>query len=202
MKNEIIGLEDKNEKVMGITDEHIIISSKKHKDIDSLKEATVKSGLLEGLKVIPLANINEIHYNKREDRLHLKYEKKGKQKSDSFLLSEPERRESIADYLASTKNLNKQETSESTTKPLVINTLITIGVPILFWQFRETAIAAQNGEHYEATGRRRGAAQMFANAIESLGPTWVTVIGAAVMLYMVYHTYNRYKNPSKVVKYS
>lgn len=202
MKNEIIGLNDKEEKVMGITDDQIIVSSKRHKDMDSLLAATIKSGMLETIKVIPLTDLRELSYNKKDERLHLKYEKKGKQKSDSLLLTEVEMREPLAEYLAGTKNFSRQETQESTTKPLIINILITLAVPVFFWQFRDMAIAAQHGEHYEATGRRRGAAQFLANIVETLGPTWVTVIGAAVLVYMIYYTYQRFKKPSTIVSYN
>ena len=52
-----------------------------------------------------------------------------------------------------------------------------LAIPVFTWVFRGMAIDAQNGEHYVATGRRRGSAQLFANAVEAIGPMGITIIG-------------------------
>ena len=38
-------------------------------------------------------------------------------------------------------------------------------------------LEAEQGIHYEASGRRSGIKQLLANVVEALGPFWVTVIG-------------------------
>jgi len=64
------------------------------------------------------------------------------------------------------------------------------------------AVDAQNGEHHVATGRRRGSSQLFINAIEAIGPTWVALIGLIGLLAMAYVTYRRFSNPASEISYS
>ena len=67
---------------------------------------------------------------------------------------------------------------------------------------RGLALEAEQGEHYVASGRRSGIKQMFANIVESLGPTAVTAIGSLIIVYLVYRTFKRFSNPAKDIIYT
>lgn len=201
MKNQIIPLGEKNRKVFGFTDEEIILSSKGHKMFDSLLESAEKSGVFETVKIIPLKSIKELNFNEKDNTFTIKFDKAGKIKKDRVQLDDTSIRESLVSEIAETLNFNKNVSSESKTKPLLLNLLGVVIIPILTWVLREMAIDAQNGEHYVATGRRSGLKQLVANAVEALGPTGVTIIGILGVLYMLYVTYKRYNNPASEIMY-
>ena len=78
---------------------------------------------------------------------------------------------------------------------LFIIIAITIG-------FRMIATDAQSGKHYVAEGRRKGAGQFIADLVESIGPTWVTLIGIGALIITAIIAYKRYKNPAIITTYS
>ena len=201
MKNQIIQLGEENRKVFGFSEDQIIFSSKKHSSFDTLLSATEKSGLLESTSTIPVKSISEITFNEKDESFTIKYDKSGKTKKDVVLLKNVSSRESVVEEIASLKGFSKNIVDESKTKPLLLNLLVVLAIPIFTWVFRGMAVDAQNGEHYVATGRRSGSAQLFANAIEAIGPLGITIIGALGLAYMVYRTYKRYQNPASEVKY-
>ncbi|MFT5512896.1 MAG: hypothetical protein ACI8SE_001295 [Bacteroidia bacterium] len=201
-KNQVIYLEDKNRKVIGFTDNEIIISSKAHKTFDSLRASSEKSGMLETVTNIPNGSLKEITYNEKADNFFLKYEIGGKVKKVSIAQSESETREAVIDEIAALHKLTKSVQEESKTKPLLLNSIGIVIVPIATWIFRGMALDAQNGQHYQAEGRRSGVKQLIGNAVEALGPTGVTVLGIVVLGYMVYRTYKRFSNPASVIQYT
>ena len=202
MKNQIIPLGEKKRKVFGYSDEQIIISSKGHSSFDSLLAATEKSGLLESVTTIPVDSVQEILFNEKEETFTIKYDKNGKTKKDSDQLSDLDLRESVVADIASLKQFSKSVVDESKTQPLLLNLLGVIAIPFFTWVFRGMALDAQHGEHYTASGRRSGAKQLLADAVEAIGPTGITIIGVLGLLYMVYVTYRRYTNPASEIKYS
>jgi len=201
MKNQIIRLKEKNRKVLGFSDEQIIFSSKGHSSFDSLLSSTKKSGLLESVQTIPVNSVKEIFINEKEEFFTIKYNKGGKLKKDRVLLNDLNLRESVVAEIASMNQLSKTVVDESKTKPLLFNVLGILAIPLFTWIARGMAIDAQNGESYEATGRRSGMKNLVANVIESIGPTGITIIGVLGLLYMIYVTYNRYQNPATETKF-
>ena len=196
MKHQIIPLGEEKRKVFGFTEEQIIISTKGHKTFDALLESTTKSGILETVKTIPLKSIKELNFNEKGKTFSIKYEKEGKDKKDSIQLDDKSIRESLVSEIAEIKNFSKSVSLESKIKPLLLNVIGLVLIPMFTYFFREMALDAQNGEHYVAYGRRSGLKQLLGNAVEALGPTKVTVIGALGLVYMLYITYKRYNNPA------
>jgi hypothetical protein len=201
MKNQIIQLGEENRKVFGFSDEQIVFSSKAHTTFESLQSATEKSGMLESVTTIPIETIKEIYFNEKDNTFTIKYDKADKIKKDIVVLKDINLRESIINELASLVGLAKNSVEESKTGPLIANLLGIIGIFIFTWFFRIQAINAQNGEHYIATGRGSGKTQLFADTIEAIGPMWITVLGVLGIIYMIYRTNKRYKNPALIIKY-
>ena len=202
MKNQIIPLEEKPYKVMGFTDDLMVLSSKEHGSIESLLSAVEKKGLMESLKVINTNSIKEITYNEKAKGMVVRYEDKGKLKKETIMIAESSYREPIATEVANTNQLNKNIVEESKTQPLLLNILGGIITAVVTWVARGLALDAEQGEHYVATGRRSGIAQLFVNAVEAIGPLGVTIIGTLVFLYFIYLANKRYKNPALEVKFS
>lgn len=202
MKNQIISLSEEKRKVFGFSDEIIAVSTKKHETFESLMASTEKSGLLENIDTIQVSSLKKIDFKDRGSEFTISYDKKGKTKKNTFSLSDASMREPLVEELASLKDLKKSIADESKTQPLLLNLAISIAIPIGTWIFRGMAIDAQNGEHYVATGRRSGLKNLLASAVEAIGPTGVTILGFLALAYMLYRTYNRYKNPATEIIYA
>ncbi len=201
MKNQIISLEEKNRKVFCLTDDQIITSTKRHKSIDALVAATKKSGLMETVQTIPLTAVKEIGFNEKDETFTIHYQKGAKAKKEHIQLAQLSLREPLVGELAALKNFSKEVTEESKTKPLLLNLLGVIAIPLFTWVFRDMAIDAQNGIAYEASGRRSGLKSLLADFVEMIGPTGVLIIGLLGLGYMVYRTYNRFQNPAAEIIY-
>ncbi len=202
MKNQILPLGEETFKVMGFSDEQIIFSSKRHDTFEALLASSQKPGLLESLKTIPVNAIQEISYNEKDGSFTIKYSIYGKNKKDTVVLSDKGLRESVVAEIATFRKLNKAVSEESKTRPLILNLLGGALIIVFTIGFRWMAINAQHGEHYVATGRKRGIGQLLANTVEAIGPTWITIIGVLGLALMVYITYKRYNNPASEIKYS
>lgn len=202
MKNRIIPLGEKNLKAFGFNEEQIVFSSKKHKTFDSLLASTQKSGMLESVKVIPVKSLTKLNFNEKDETFTIHYKKDGKTKKYSVLLSDKSLRDSVVENIAGLRDFQKNVTSESKTKPLLLNLLAIIIIPFFTWILRGMAVDAQNGEHYVASGSKRGLKQLFASAVEAIGPIGVMIIGILALMYMIYVTYKRYNNPASEIKYS
>jgi len=201
MKNQILKLQEKNLKVFGYSDDMVMLSSKGHKTFDSLLASAEKSGMLETIHTIPMSSISEIFFNEKEKAFTIRYDKAGKSKKSSVLLRDDSMREAVVEELGSLRGFSKSVVAESKKSPLIWNSIATLVIPFFTYIFRGMALDAQNGEHYVATGRRRGSAQLLANAVEAIGPTGVTLIGVVGFAIMAYVTYNRYQNPASETKY-
>lgn len=202
MKNQIIVLDEKNRKVFGFTDDQIIISSKGHKSFDTLLASTAKPGMLETVKTIEMADVRSIQYNEKETGFTIAYDRKGKLKKDSPTVNDEELRHAVVLELAALKGYSESIIEEPKVKPLLINLFWVLLIAFFTWVARGMALDAQNGEHYVATGRKRGLAQLVGDTIEAIGPLGVTLIGVGAFLYMMYRSYDRYTNPAQEVKYN
>ncbi|MCT4615442.1 MAG: hypothetical protein N4A49_11270 [Marinifilaceae bacterium] len=201
MKNEIIALAGKDPKVLGFTDEQIIISSKKHKTFESLLESNRKSKMLETVTNIPLASVKELYYNEKNDNFTIKFDVEGITRKQSVRLAYNDTRESLLSEISEIVKMNKTVSTESKIKPLLLNSTGFIIIPLATWTFWDTAMIAQNGGHYVASGRRSGLKQLLSNGAEALGPTGVIIIGILALLIMFYITRKRYKNPASEISF-
>jgi len=120
MKNSIIQLNEKKYKVMSLTEEKIIFSSKDHKSIETLTAATEKSGLLESILVIDLNQVTEVSYNEKEDNFKLSYIKKNKEKNQSFELQDASIRAFLIPAIAEKTILQKQKKKKTNSKLWVV----------------------------------------------------------------------------------
>lgn len=202
MINTIIPLGEGNMKVMAFTEDKLILSSKAHKDFPSLLGSVEKSGMLETVKTIALDAITAINYNEKANSFNVHHRSEGKDKKTGIVFGEIAFRSAVAQSLAEQLGFQQNQVAEDKTKPLLLNIAAMAGIAVATYIFRGMAIDAENGEHYVATGRRSGSKQLFANAVEALGPTWVTVIGAIGLLAMVYVGYRRFSNPALDTAYT
>ncbi len=203
MKNRIIRLGGKDLKVFGFNDEQIVFSSKKHESMETLLESTAKSSMLETVKAIPFSSITQLDYNEKDDEAFtIRFLKNGKQKKQHVQLPNIEMISAVASAVAEVKGFNKDVTQESKTKPLLLNLLGVVAMPLFTWVFYDIAVDAQQGGHYEvSSGRRRGTNQLLVNVVEAIGPTGILMIGTIALLIMLYVTYRRYNNPASEVLY-
>lgn len=202
MKNQLLTLDEENLKQFAITDEDILVSSKTHPSIESLKQSKEKKGLLEHFGAIPLHQIEEVKFNAKDELLVISYvNEKGKSKRESFKFEKKAQRKQVAEYLGETLNLRFEEEEESKTKPLALNALSVLLAVVVTVGLRFAAIDAQQGVEYNPTGRNRGMAKLIHELAGMLGPLWITVLGVLVAGFLIYRTYKRYQEPAKVSVY-
>lgn len=201
-KNQIIQLKSENEKVLGFNDTQIMVSSKSYSSIGELEAGVAKSSILERKFSFPISSISEIKRNFKDDFFTIKYDDKGKNKSISFSPADQEIINPIMEELAEMRNFQKSAVAEKTTTPLLWNLLVMFIIIAVTIGFRMIATDAQSGKHYVAEGRRKGAGQFIADLVESIGPTWVTLIGIGALIITAIIAYKRYKNPAIITTYS
>lgn len=203
MKNKIIRLKDKNWKVLGFTDDMLIYSNHiGHKTVEDLLASTQKKKAFERIRVIKLESISGIIMNEKLDWIKFEYSEKESTKKVLIEIKDIQLRNSLATSIAEQCKLTKGIVEESKTKPLMISSIscaLVLGVTFLL---RGVAIDMQNGVVIEASGRRSGRKQLILDAVEALGPMWVTIIGIALALVITYSGYCRYMNPAKETKFS
>lgn len=202
MKNTIVLLEDKSLKSVAFTDDLLIVSSKEHKSMDSLLASVEKSKLLETVKKIPLIDIISLARNEASEVLTVHYHANEKSKSLDLSIEDDGELVRFMEDLAAQRGLSKSITEEQKNKPLLTNIGIILLVIFFTWLLREMAIDADNGEVYEATGRRSGMKNLIAKIAAMLGPIGVLGLGAAVVAFLGFKTYKRFNSPAAEITYS
>jgi|GEM_PF-1764397 len=203
MKNQVIKTPTKGKEYFGFNDTDIVVSSKKHKSIDSLMGAIAKKGMLESIVHIPVNDISGIVYNQKNELINIKYNKGSKSKNFKITFDDAETRNAVASSLSEMKNLSKSETPESKIKPLLLNLLFAAIALLITVALTGTAYDAANGvEIEEFTGRRSGIKNLLVSISSALGPYGVGAIGGAITLFMLYRTFKRWQNPAMDIAYS
>lgn len=192
MKNQIIRL-DSLDKVMAFNDDQIIISRNEHDSMESLQADAKK-------KVLLLSSVEELFYLNPNGYFFIEHNVNGKTKREPVLLKDTTIMEPLLESIAEVKNFSKGERTQSGKNGIIINGIIALVVAFIFWTLYGIAVDAQNGNHTEAFGRRKGLKQILVDITEAIGPTGVLVVGAVVMLYFIYKIIKSAK-PSTGVSY-
>ena len=203
MKNQVIKTPTKGKEYFGFTDADIVVSSKKHPDINSLIGSKDKSGLLETVSHITMDNVRGMQYNEKNSSLAIKHQKASKEKTFKITFGDAETRNSIAEGIGSAKGLNRNFTAEGKMKPLLANLFfIAIGVLVTAALAGIAHEAATGGEVQEFTGRRSGIKNLMASIATALGPIGVGVIGGLIVLALIWNAIKRWQNPANDILYS
>ena len=200
MKNQIIKTATKGKEYFGYNDTDIVVSSKKHPDINAHIGAIEKKGMLETISHVPIANIQSIKYNEKNPNIVIKHLKNAKMKTFKLAFDSAETRNAVAADVGGMKGLSKNFTPENKIKPLLINGFIIAMVLLFTVALAGIANDAANGEVMEEfSGRRSGLKNLMATAATALGPIGVGIIGALGTIFMVSRTAKRWKNPANDV---
>lgn len=203
MINTVIKTPTKSKEYFGYTDTDIIVSSKKHDDINSMVGAIEKSGMLETLSHIKLEDVTELKYNEKNGGLNIKHNKKGKNKSFKITFGDADTRNAIASGIGEKKGLSKSFTTEGKAKPLLISIGIALLAGLIFTALTGIAWESANGiEVEEFSGRRSGLKNILAKVASAIGPVGVGIIGGLVILFILFRAFKRWQNPANDVVYS
>lgn len=154
----------------------IVVSSKKHSDIDSLIGSIQKKGMLETISHIPLANVMNLKYNEKNSTLAIKHKKETKEKTFKITFGDASTRNSIASEIGQIRGLNKNFTAEGKMKPLLFSLFfILIAVLIAVAMTGIAYESANGGEIQEFTGRRSGLKNLMASIASAIGPIGVGI---------------------------
>ena len=195
-----VGIFKSDFKSMIITDQQVSFSSKSYTDKDAL--LNTKGGLLEQVLHIQIANVSEINHNQEDEGLKLVFDDElGKSKKTSVSFEDKASAQAAIESLASAAKMKKIETPESPTKPLLTSAFYMLMAAGLI--FTLTSYAAENaaGIEHEFTGRRSGVGRLMFSVAGMLGTTGSWLIGLAVMAFIGYKAYSRFKSPLSDIKY-
>ena len=113
-------------------------------------------------------------------------------------------REDFYSFLQEQKGFTKTEeqlSSFQASKSLLITLLVVTGIAI-FAYFQAIEVASPDFVENNDTGRSAGKARLFHSIVRFLGPNGVLLIGIALVGFLAYKIWNRYKNPPTQIKFS
>ena len=201
MKNTIIrlaeiaqGFDRKKYRTLVYNDESLMLSTKMHGTMDEMAKSVEKSALLESIKTIPINSIKKINYNEKNSVIKVDYEDKNKIKLLNLYLKQKEKKQGIAEEIAAIKNLTKSTKVESRIRLLIGKFVAMIGIGLVFWYLSSII----NGQEY--TGSRRYA--FYAKLMNYLGPNGIMLVGATIIIYLLYTAIKRYKQPAQEITFS
>ncbi len=203
MKNQIIKTPTKGKEYFGFNDTDIVVSGKKHDSMDSLLGSIGTKSILEPTTHIQIENISQIKYNENGALLTINHKSDDKNKKFGLSFSNSNIRNEVAENISQIKGMTKSVTSESKMKPLLINLFFILIGLMLAVALTGIAYETNNGgEIQEFSGRRSGTKNLLAKIATALGPIGAGIVGGLVVLYLIWRTIKRWKNPANEVIFS
>jgi hypothetical protein len=199
-KNPIFYLDEKEWKSFLITEDAILLSSKKYTDAAEMIEAADKKSMLSLTKTkeIALNTLEKVSHLDNSDSLTLTHG--GKTLSLDF--GDAEKVKEVATVLSDMRKFTVSQGSQTTFSAMTPS-LIGLGVTaVLTWLIHSMATEIAMGQEVDVSGRKSLYKRIFAWVAETLGATGTLAVGALVCLLCLYFMYKAYKNPSDEYVYS
>lgn len=199
-KNPIFYLDEKEWKSFLITENAILLSSKKYTDAAEMIEAGDKKSMLSLTKTkeIALNTLEKVSHLDNSNSLTLTHG--GKTLSLDF--GDAEKVKEVAAVLSDMRKFTVSQGSQTTLSAMTPS-LIGLGVTaVLTWLIHSMATEIAMGQEVDVSGRKSLYKRIFAWVAETLGATGTLAVGALVCLLCLYFMYQAYKNPSDEYVYS
>lgn len=190
MNNKIYALEN-NQKLI-VTDEYLSISRSKFVNFEDMKKKSEMVSLKKDFTIIKRKNIHEIKFNQKGEVINVYYASETNV-NDKFTIKPKDSDEviEIAGTIEDTLSLKKTEKNESKAKFLAFN----IGYIVLTLLVSAMLInATLSGEEINA---RKG--KILSRIADIIGPIGIGVVGLAIIVFLIYKTVKRFKNPAKEI---
>jgi hypothetical protein len=199
-KNPIFYLDEKEWKSFLITENAILLSSKKYTDATEMIEAADKKSMLSLTKTkeIELNTLEKLTHLDNSDSLTIHHG--GKSLSLDF--GDAQNVKNVAATLSEIRNFNVSQGSQTTFSAMTPS-LIGLGVTaVLTWLIHSMAAEIAMGQDVDVSGRKSLYKRIFAWLAETLGTTGTLAVGGLIALTCLYFMYQAYKNPSDEYVYS
>jgi hypothetical protein len=199
-KNPIFYLDEKEWKSFLITENAILLSSKKYTDAAEMIEAGDKKSMLSLTKTkeIALDTLEKISHLDNSSSLTLTHG--GKTLSLDF--GDAEKVKEVAAVLSDMRQFTVSQGSQTTFSAMTPS-LIGLGVTVgLTWLIHSMAADIASGQEVDVSGRKSLYKRIFAWLAETLGTTGTLAVGGLIALACLYFMYQAYKNPSDEYVYS
>jgi hypothetical protein len=199
-KNPIFYLDEKEWKSFLITENAILMSSKKYTDAAEMIEAGDKKSMLSLTKTkeIALDTLEKVSHLDNSSSLTLTHG--GKTLSLDF--GDAEKVKEVAAVLSDMRQFTVSQGSQtifSAMTPSLIGLGVTVG---LTWLIHSMAADIASGQEVDVSGRKSLYKRIFAWLAETLGTTGTLAVGGLIAFACLYFMYQAYKNPSDEYVYS
>jgi hypothetical protein len=198
--NTVYTLDEKEWKSFLITENAILLSSKKYTDAAEMIEAADKKSMLSLTKTkeIALDTLEKLTHLDNSDSLTLHHG--GKSLSLNF--GDAEKVKEVATVLSDMRKFTVSQ-GRQTTLSAMSPSLVCLGFTVgLTWLIHSMATEIAMGQEINVSGRKSLYKTIFAWAAETLGATGTLAVGGLVALLCLYFMYQAYKNPSDEYVYS
>jgi hypothetical protein len=198
--NTVYALDEKKWKTFLITENSILLSSKKYTDATEMIEAADKKSMLSLTKTkdIALNTLEKITHLDNSDSLTIHHG--GKSLSLDF--GDAQIVKDVAKTLSDMRQFTVSQGSQ-TTLSAMSPSLVCLGFTVgLTWLIHSMATEIAMGQEINVSGRKSLYKTIFAWAAETLGTTGTLAVGGLVALLCLYFMYQAYKNPSDEFVYS
>jgi hypothetical protein len=199
-KNPIFYLDEKEWKSFLITENAILMSSKKYTDAAEMIEAGDKKSMLSLTKTkeIALDTLEKVSHLDNSSSLTLTHG--GKTLSLDF--GDAEKVKEVAAVLSDMRQFTVSQGSQTTFSAMTPS-LIGLGVTVgLTWLIHSMAADIASGQEVDVSGRKSLYKRIFAWLAETLGTTGTLAVGGLIAFACLYFMYQAYKNPSDEYVYS
>jgi hypothetical protein len=198
--NTVYALDEKKWKTFLITENSILLSSKKYTDATEMIEAAEKKSMLSLTKTkdIALNTVEKITHLDNSDSLTIHHG--GKSLSLDF--GDAQIVKEVAKTLSDMRQFTVSQGTQ-TTLSAMSPSLVCLGFTVgLTWLIHSMATEIAMGQEINVSGRKTLYKTIFAWAAETLGTTGTLAVGGLVALLCFYFMYQAYKNPSDEYVYS
>ncbi len=177
------------------------IGSKKYTDLEKFQSAVQNTGFMSSAYSIPLDNISEIKYNDESTEVKFTYTNENdKKKNTSINFGDKATSNAFGDELGEQLGMNKSVTQEGKLMPLLINSLLALGM--IFLTYYVGTMNDTSELESSSSRRSRGKLAILRLIVDTLGQTAVLIIGGLISVFLIYLAYKRYTNPANEVVYT
>lgn len=188
-----------------VAENELQLINKRFSTVEDFNEQWNKKLTLTTKHKIEYSDIKTITKEDADDEVIIKYSGSlGMSKECKITFPFEQDREDFYTFLQEEKGFTKTEeklSSFNASKSLIITLLVVAGIAV-FAYFQAVEVASPDFVENDDTGRSARKARLFHTIVRFLGPNGVLLLGLALVGFLAYKIWNRYKNPPTQIKFT
>ena len=188
-----------------LAENELQLINKRFSTVEDFNEQWSKKLTLTTKNKIEYADIKSITKEDADDDVVIKYSGSlGMSKECKIQFTFDQDREDFYTFLQDEKGFTKTEeklSSFNASKSLIITLVVVTGIAV-FAYFQAVEVASPDFVENDDTGRSARKARLFHTIVRFLSPNGVILLGLALVGFLAYKIWNRYKNPPTQIKFT